>query len=105
MTESHQSFILSFWIWMLVRVLIYSKLEINFFTLEKKLVGTSGLEPPTSRLSGVRSNHLSYAPSFLHKHSLCGENVQFVSQTDVWLPVTFVSPSALCFPLRKRWWR
>ena len=78
-----------------MRVLIYSKLEINFFTLGKKLVGTSGLEPPTSRLSGVRSNHLSYAPSFLHKHSLCGENVQFVSQTDVWLPVTFVSPSAL----------
>ena len=26
------------------------------------LVGTSGLEPPTSRLSGVRSNHLSYKP-------------------------------------------
>ena len=26
------------------------------------LVGTSGLEPPTSRLSGVRSNHLSYEP-------------------------------------------
>ena len=30
-----------------------------------KLVGSSGLEPPTSRLSGVRSNHLSYAPMFL----------------------------------------
>ena len=29
------------------------------------LVGSSGLEPPTSRLSGVRSNHLSYAPSYL----------------------------------------
>ena len=28
------------------------------------LVGTSGLEPPTSRLSGARSNHLSYAPSW-----------------------------------------
>ena len=29
------------------------------------MVGTSGLEPPTSRLSGVRSNHLSYAPMLL----------------------------------------
>ena len=28
------------------------------------MVGTNGLEPSTSRLSGVRSNHLSYAPSF-----------------------------------------
>ena len=28
----------------------------------KSLVGTNGLEPSTSRLSGVRSNHLSYAP-------------------------------------------
>ena len=26
-------------------------------------VGSSGLEPPTSRLSGVRSNRLSYEPS------------------------------------------
>ena len=26
------------------------------------LVGTNGLEPSTSRLSGGRSNHLSYAP-------------------------------------------
>ena len=26
------------------------------------MVGPSGLEPPTSRLSGVRSNHLSYEP-------------------------------------------
>ena len=26
------------------------------------LVGLSGLEPPTSPLSGVRSNHLSYKP-------------------------------------------
>ena len=28
------------------------------------LVGSSGLEPPTSRLSGVRSNHLSYEPIY-----------------------------------------
>ena len=29
-----------------------------------KVVGLSGLEPPTSRLSGVRSNLLSYKPAF-----------------------------------------
>ena len=28
-------------------------------------VGLSGLEPPTSRLSGVRSNRLSYKPIYL----------------------------------------
>ena len=27
-------------------------------------MGLSGLEPPTSRLSGVRSNRLSYKPSY-----------------------------------------
>ncbi len=27
------------------------------------LVGLSGLEPPTSPLAGVRSNHLSYKPA------------------------------------------
>ena len=32
------------------------------FVLKRELVGSSGLEPPTSRLSGVRSNHLSYEP-------------------------------------------
>ena len=29
---------------------------------DSPLVGSSGLEPPTSRLSGARSNHLSYEP-------------------------------------------
>ena len=33
-----------------------------FNSLSAVLVGSSGLEPPTSRLSGVRSNHLSYEP-------------------------------------------
>ena len=30
-----------------------------------KMVDLDGLEPSTSRLSGVRSNHLSYKPMFL----------------------------------------
>ena len=38
-----------------------NSLSINFHSW---LVGTSGLEPPTSRLSGVRSNQLSYKPIF-----------------------------------------
>ena len=35
---------------------------LGVFYVTEDLVGTSGFEPPTSRLSGVRSNHLSYAP-------------------------------------------
>ena len=31
-------------------------------TSENQMVGLGGLEPPTSPLSGVRSNHLSYRP-------------------------------------------
>ena len=34
------------------------------------MVGTNGLEPSTSRLSGVRSNHLSYAPIMISVRSL-----------------------------------
>jgi hypothetical protein len=33
------------------------------------MVGPGGVEPPTSRLSGVRSNHLSYEPRF-HKQTV-----------------------------------
>ena len=36
----------------------------------KLLVGLSGLEPPTSRLSGVRSNRLSYKPLYKSKMRL-----------------------------------
>ena len=32
------------------------------------MVGLGGLEPPTSRLSGVRSNHLSYKPIFYYQY-------------------------------------
>src|SRR5262249_28589098 len=34
----------------------------NYFALGQ-MVGLGGLEPPTSPLSGVRSNHLSYRPN------------------------------------------
>ena len=34
------------------------------FTIKYFLVGSNGIEPSTSRLSGVRSNHLSYEPIF-----------------------------------------
>ena len=36
------------------------------YLLGRYLVGSSGLEPPTSRLSGVRSNRLSYKPAWLY---------------------------------------
>ena len=38
--------------------------EPYLLSLILKDLGLSGLEPPTSRLSGVRSNQLSYKPIF-----------------------------------------
>ena len=43
---------------------VFSLESFSFATLVA-MVGTSGLEPPTSRLSGARSNHMSYAPLWL----------------------------------------
>ena len=42
--------------------LFCATLIINFRYEIDCVVGLSGLEPPTSRLSGVRSNRLSYKP-------------------------------------------
>ena len=39
-----------------------SKFSLPTFFFKRKLVGPSGLEPPTSRLSVVRSSQLSYGP-------------------------------------------
>ena len=38
------------------------------FSLSIRTMGLSGLEPPTSRLSGVRSNLLSYKPINMPRH-------------------------------------
>ena len=43
-------------------LLLYSIFKIQTSQAFLLVVGTNGLEPSTSRLSGVRSNHLSYAP-------------------------------------------
>ena len=37
----------------------------------KNMVGLGGLEPPTSRLSGVRSNQLSYKPIEIFRSLWC----------------------------------
>ena len=44
-------------------LLLYSVFKVHLQSFDC-LVGLSGLEPPTSRLSGVRSNRLSYKPIF-----------------------------------------
>lgn len=44
----------------------------------EKMVGRGGLEPPTSRLSGVRSNHLSYRPISIGTRPLKWRTTQLV---------------------------
>ena len=42
--------------------LALSQLSYGPYYYQAGMVGLGGLEPPTSPLSGVRSNHLSYRP-------------------------------------------
>ena len=46
----------------------------------RMMVGLGGLEPPTSPLSGVRSNHLSYRPGYQQNDLL---NNQFLLKADL----------------------
>ena len=44
---------------------VYTTMQLSMckkISVRPKVVGSSGLEPPTSRLSGVCSNQLSYEP-------------------------------------------
>ena len=48
-------------------VFFLREFTILYAVVKVLMVGSSGLEPPTSRLSGVRSNHLSYEPMLLSR--------------------------------------
>ena len=50
----------------------YSSLLNTYFRAYLRLVGPSGLEPPTLRLSVVRSSQLSYGP--MRRYSLGGDS-------------------------------
>ena len=50
------------------RLLHFSLLLLTSQNLRFCVVGLDGLEPSTSRLSGARSNHLSYRPVFFGGH-------------------------------------
>ena len=44
--------------------------EVSLVWVFQPLVGSSGFEPPTSRLSGARSNQLSYEPALVEMNGL-----------------------------------
>ena len=44
------------------------------------MVGREGVEPSTSRLSGVRSNHLSYRPNLVRPSRMRDWRFKWVSQ-------------------------
>ena len=86
------------------------RLWMNFTCFSLLGVGLSGLEPPTSRLSGVRSNQLSYKPVFVSHSFECLTNGdgeirtldpllarQVLSQLS-YTPISFWQPPA--FPCR-----
>ena len=72
----------------------FSSLNIRFSRYRRNSLsvpmGLSGLEPPTSRLSGVRSNRLSYKPFF------------FLPFSSWHSPVLFLPSLALCLMETKR---
>ena len=71
-------------------------------------MGTNGLEPSTSRLSGVRSNHLSYAPVFCCSDHLahayqavhCSNNCNHLSFPPVLVEIKGIEPLTPCLQSR-----
>ena len=75
-----------------------------FEILKKSLVGPSGLEPPTSCLSGTRSNLLSYDPMWLVWRSLftlgfsiIGEQISLLSFDRVGIELSSHTVSRIVF--------
>ena len=50
---------------------LYSYTSSRLYPCKTYQMGSSGLEPPTSRLSGARSNQLSYEPVRVPVRFLC----------------------------------
>ena len=55
-------FFLVILVYLIFHLYIFQCAKIILKSLDLSLVGSNGIEPSTSRLSGVRSNHLSYEP-------------------------------------------
>ena len=50
-----------FFLFIRFSMIVFPK-HLGLYLSHREVVGSSGLEPPTSRLSGARSNQLSYEP-------------------------------------------
>ena len=57
----------------------------HYLYIRLNLMGLSGLEPPTSRLSGVRSNRLSYKPILKSGGHLLSHTVSSAVPSAVWV--------------------
>ena len=79
----------------------YDFWNIQFIYLPSRQVGLSGLEPPTSRLSGVRSNQLSYKPIDSGAHLLSHAVSSIVPSAALVLTIVFGMYNG-CFPKAHR---
>ena len=79
---------------------VFISISQSLLALPFWVMGLSGLEPPTSRLSGVRSNRLSYKPIESGIHLLSHAVSSIVPSADQVLTVVFgmgtgVSPNRI----------